>query len=69
MHNHNRSARQTVASYVQGTGNNNNTYDFVTITLDEANHKFPNNLEIGCMGDASGNTGGVYIDQIKVKAV
>ncbi|WP_255572887.1 reprolysin-like metallopeptidase [Hanstruepera marina] len=60
------SSWNTVATYVSGSGINNNTFYRGTITITPAQYAFVSNAGFRFQCDASGNNDQIYIDQVTI---
>lgn len=63
---YNGSSWTTVASYVRGSGIDNNTFYQATVTLTPAQYAFVSNAGFRFQCDASGNQDHIYIDQVTI---
>jgi hypothetical protein len=63
---YNGSSWSTVASYVSGSGINNNTFYNASVTLTPAQYNFALNSGFRFQCDASGNNDQIFIDQVTI---
>ncbi|MFY0603957.1 MAG: T9SS type A sorting domain-containing protein [Flavobacteriaceae bacterium] len=59
----------TVATYVRGSGIENNTFYQGTVVLDAAQYNFASNSGFRFQCDASGNNDHIYIDQVTITGI
>tara|TARA_R110000787_G_scaffold6697_4_gene23263 strand:+ start:423 stop:5087 length:4665 start_codon:yes stop_codon:yes gene_type:complete len=59
----------TVATYVRGSGIENNTFYQGTVVLDAAQYNFAANSGFRFQNDASGNNDQIYVDQVTITGV
>ncbi len=59
----------TVATYVSGSGINNNTFYQGTVTVDASQYNFASNSGFRFQCDASGNADRIYIDQVTITGI
>lgn len=66
---YNGSTWTTVATYVSGSGFNNNTFYSATVNLTKAQYNLATNSQFRIQCDASANDDLVYVDQVTIKGI